>query len=249
MVRFTHAYPYLLLSLTWFGVFVVALAFAPRRLRSVTLLSAALAAPFALTSPLVVPSYWNPSRVAVLLAGPEDVLFACASAGIASLASVRLLRRRIRFWPRTERIWWRYLAGACCGLAIGDSSWRLGATPMTATVMAFGVVAAVLLWLRPELWRLAVSGVPGFALAYFAVLKLWYQLVPSFAAQWNPRGLWGPIVFGVPLDEVVWAAAFGLAWPVFAAYLFDARLEPAPSCPPGDSELIRSPAAAPGAGS
>jgi len=64
---------------------------------------------------------------------------------------------------------------------------------------------------------------------YWAVLKLWHLLVPSFGAQWNSEALWGPTVFGVPLDEVAWAAAFGLAWPLFAAYLFHARLEPASS--------------------
>ena len=36
-------------------------------------------------------------------------------------------------------------------------------------------------------------------------------------------------MFGVPLDEVAWAAAFGLACPLFAAYLFDAPVEPVSS--------------------
>ncbi len=231
MVRIIHAYPYLMLSLTMLSVFLAALAFAPRRLRPLMILSGALAAPFALTSPLVVPAYWSPSRVAVWLAGPEDVLFAFASAGIASMASVWLLRHRIEFQPRTERIWWRYLAGACCGLAVGDTSWRLGGTPMTATIMAFCALTAVILWRRRDLWRLALAGVPGFALLYVGLLKTSYVLIPAFGGQWNPKGLWGPMVSGVPLDEVAWAAAFGLAWPVFAAYLFDARLQSAPSSP------------------
>jgi hypothetical protein len=229
MVRFIHTYPYLMLSLTMLGVFLAALVFTQRRLRWVTLLSGALAAPFALTSPLVVPSYWSPSRIAVFLAGPEDVLFAFASAGIASLAAVRLLRHRIEFQPRTERIWWRYLGGACCGLAVGDSSWRLGGTPMTATVMAFCALTAVILWRRRDLWPLALAGIPGFALLYLGLLKTSYVLMPTFGSQWNPQGLWGPMLFGVPLDEVIWAAAFGVAWPLFAAYLFDARVTPAPS--------------------
>jgi hypothetical protein len=226
MVRFIHTYPYLMLSLTMLGVFLSALVFTPSRLRWVTLLSGALAAPFALTSPLFVPSYWSPSRLAVALTGIEDVAFTFAGAGLAWMASIWLVRNRISFQPRPERIWGRWVAGACCGFAVGDASWRLAAGPMTATILAFAVLTVVILWRRRELWPLAVTGALGYALFYLAVLKLWYVLVPGFGAQWNTVALWGPMVFGVPLDEVVWAVAFGLAWPLFAAYLFDARLEP-----------------------
>jgi hypothetical protein len=234
MARFIHSYPYLMLSVTMLGLFLGALALAPRRIRSTTLLSGALAAPFALTSPLFVPSYWSPSRVAEGFTGFEDVAFTFAGAGLAWLSSVWPLRHRIEFQPRTERIWWRYLAGACCGLAVGDASWRLGAAPMAATVLAFSVLTTAVLWRRRTLWPLAAAGLPVFTVVYAAVLKLWHVIVPGFGAQWNAKGLWGPVVFGVPLDEVVWAAAFGLAWPVFAAYLFDARLQPAPSSRTGE---------------
>jgi hypothetical protein len=229
MVRFIHTYPYLMLSLTLLGVFLAWLAFAPRRLRSTTLLGGALAAPFALTSPLFVPSYWNPSRVAVALTGVEDVVFTFAGAGLAWLASIWPVRHRVAFQPRADRIWWRYLAGAACGLAVGHSAWRLGAGHMTASALAFGVLTALILWRRREIWPLAVAGSPGYALVYVAALKAWHVTVPSFGSQWNAAAMWGLTVFGLPLDEVVWAATFGLAWPVFAAYLFDARLEPAPS--------------------
>ena len=227
MGRFIHTYPYLMLSLTMLGVFLAWLAFAPRRLRSTSLLGGALAAPFALTSPLFVPPYWNPSRVVVALTGVEDVLFTFAGAGLAWLASIWPVRHRVAFQPRGARVWCRYLAGAACGLAVGHSAWRLGAGHMTASAVAFGVLTALILWRRRDIWPLAVAGSPGYALAYGAVRKLWHLLVPSFGSQWNAAAMWGPTVVGLPLDEVVWAAAFGAAWPVFAACLSDARLEPA----------------------
>lgn len=231
MVSFIHTYPYLMLSLTMLGVFLGALALTPGRCRSVALLSGAFAAPFALTSPLFVPSYWSPSRVAVALTGIEDVVFTFAGAGLAWLASIWPVRHRVAFRPRLERMWWRYLVGAACGLAVGHSAWRLGGSPMTATIMAFCALTAVILLRRRDLWPIALAGIPAYTLTYSAVLKLWHVAVPSFGAQWNPKGLWGPAVFGIPLDEVVWAAAFGLAWPTFAAYLFDARVGPSPSSP------------------
>jgi hypothetical protein len=100
---------------------------------------------------------------------------------------------------------------------------------MAASALAFGALTAVILWRRREFWPLAAAGSPAYAVLYVVTLKIWYVLVPSFGAQWNAGALWGPTVLGIPLDEVVWAAAFGMAWPMFAAYLLDARLQPAPS--------------------
>lgn len=236
MIPFIHAYPYLMLSLTMLLAFFVALLFCPREFRSLMVLSGTLAAPFALTSVLVVPEYWNPSRLAVLLAGPEDIVFAFASAGLAWLASVWSLRHRVTFQPRPGRMWWRYVGGAIGGLAVGDLCWQLGGGPIMATITAFGALIAVILWRRREFWPLVLAGVVGYALVYVIALKLWYVLVPGFGAQWNVHALWGPMVLGVPLDEVVWAAAFGAAWPLFVAYLFDARLHPVPQSNRGRAE-------------
>jgi hypothetical protein len=229
--QFIHTYPYLMLSLTMLGAFVGALAFTPPRLRSTTMLSGALAAPFALTSPLFVPSYWSPSRVAVALTGIEDLAFTFAGAGLAWLASIWLVRYRLALQPRASRMWWRYAAGAACGLAVAHTGWRLGAPHMAASALAFGALTAVILWRRRVFWRLAAAGSLAYAVLYVVVLKLWYVLVPSFSAQWNAGALWGPMVFGIPLDEVVWATAFGMAWPTFVAYLLDARLQTAPFSP------------------
>jgi hypothetical protein len=231
MVRFIHTYPYLMLSLTMLGAFLGALVFVPRRFRSTMLLSGALAAPFALSSPLFVPYYWTPTRVAVALTGFEDIAFTFSGAGLAWVGAVWPVRHRLAFHPRLEHIWWRYLAGACFGLAIGGLCRRLGGTPMDATILAFGGLSAIIVWRRRELWPLALAGAPGYAFVYVPALKFWHVLVPSFGSQWNPEGLWGPSVIGLPLDELAWAAAFGLAWPTFAAYLLDARLRPAPFSP------------------
>ena len=85
MTRFVQTYPYLMLSLTMLGIFLLALARSPRQVRGFAALSGLLAAPFALTSFLVVPEYWRPVRIAEFLAGPEDIIFTFASAGTAYL--------------------------------------------------------------------------------------------------------------------------------------------------------------------
>jgi hypothetical protein len=50
--------------------------------------------------------------------------------------------------------------------------------------------------------------------------------LPVLQLHWNPHNLWGPRLFGVPVEEVAWALAYGAVWPLFMAYVFDARPVP-----------------------
>jgi hypothetical protein len=56
------------------------------------------------------------------------------------------------------------------------------------------------------------------------ILRTAFTLTPVWAAAWNVRSLWGPKFWGIPADEIAWSAVFGAIWPVFTAYVFDARL-------------------------
>ncbi|HSM52307.1 MAG TPA: hypothetical protein VLA75_12975, partial [Thermoanaerobaculia bacterium] len=58
---------------------------------------------------------------------------------------------------------------------------------------------------------------------YAAVLKGAYLLWPAFPEQWSTAGAWGLSVWGLPLEEIVWAAGGGAAWPLFMAELTGAR--------------------------
>ena len=52
-----------------------------------------------------------------------------------------------------------------------------------------------------------------------------FLLWPGFITQWNPEGIWGAVVLGLPRGEIAWAFAFGAFWPVFVGYVFDVRIE------------------------
>jgi len=119
----------------------------------------------------------------------------------------------------------RYLLGTLGGLSIGGICRLCGVSPMTTIVLSSVLLALGISWLGGGHWPLGVAGLGGFTILYFAVLKAVFTLDPGAANQWNTAVLWGPRVLGVPLDEIAGAAAFGFAWPVFAAYLFDARLD------------------------
>lgn len=106
----TH--PYLAFSLLLLGVFLVGLWTVPQPRRP-TLLAALGSAPSALVSVFFVPEYWQPTRVATLLTGLEDIIFSFATGGTMWLLGAWPMRHRLRFQGSTA---WaqRYTV---CGLA------------------------------------------------------------------------------------------------------------------------------------
>ena len=66
----------------------------------------------------------------------------------------------------------------------------------------------------------------SFIIFYFIFIKVGLMVFPEFLQQWTAKNLWGPDVWGIPLDEIAWAAGFGAVWPLIIAYLFNARLVP-----------------------
>lgn len=228
------SYPYLGMSLALTLLFAVGLLARPAE-RQLALWSAALQMPLGFLSVFFVPAYWQPARLFVLGAGPEDLLFSFASGGLVWLFAAPpggRLERAVE--PRT--IARRYAAFAVPGVAAGALlvGWGLG--PMSATVVVGLAAAAVLVRRQRHLLRLALAGAVGFGLLYPAVLALAGRLWPHFPGQWSESGSWGLRLAGLPLEEVVWALGGGAVWPLFVAFLVDARLAGA---------APRGPAAAP----
>jgi len=219
------AHPYLVGSLIMLAVFLLGLKVCPRQQRWPMILSGLLMAPFSLPLLWFEPEYWHPTRVALFPIGPEDILFTFACGGVVWLISIWPVRDRFAVNLNPGRMARRYLLGTLGGLAMGGVCRLCGAGPMTAIVLSSALLALCIFWLGGRLWQLAVAGLSGFTILYFAGLKALFMLSPGSVNQWNAAGLWGPQVLGVPLDEIAGAAVFGIAWPLLAAYLFDARLE------------------------
>ena len=177
-----------------------------------------------MTSITVVPDYWNPVRVAEFLAGPEDVILGFACGGLVWLMAAWPLRNRITVslapWPLLKR----YGVCSALGLAAGAVLFRCPVRPMTYTIVPILTVGLAVLWVRRDLWPLAVTGTAGFTALYCLALRAAFAVMPGFFDQWNAANLWGPQVAGLPVDEIAWAAACGAVWPLMAAYVLDARL-------------------------
>jgi hypothetical protein len=91
---------------------------------------------------------------------------------------------------------------------------------MPSALVSMAMLGSMLLVLRPGLLGVSLRGMVRFALLYAITLKLIFVLAPSFVAQWNREALLG-LVGGMPVEELLWAAAFGAVWPAMMAYAFD----------------------------
>ena len=218
-----YAFPYLTMSLILFALFLVGLALRPGD-REPMLLSGLLQGPYALASILFVPDYWNPVRVAEgYLTGPEDVLFSVANGGLAWLLATWPIRDRLTLDPRLSRFLTAYAVCALTGLTLVLVCWRSGIPVMDAVLIAMVAVTAALGLMQPRLWPIPVSGSVCFAVLYSVILLASFRTFPEFASQWNHSSLWGSAFLALPLEEIVWASAFGAVWPFLFAYMLGAE--------------------------
>jgi len=217
-------YPYLLASVMMLLVFGLGFALVPDHRRSL-FVSASLSAPFAFSSVLFVPEYWNPHRVAYFLAGPEDLVFSFAGGGLIWLLAIHLVSPRPRVSLCARRVACRYLA-----FTVGFFSLVLilviiiGVGVMVAVVASGALLFVVLLALRPDLGRLAVRVGICYCVGYTTFFAGLFLIWPTFLAQWNWDNLTGLTVLSVPVEESVWALVFATCWTLGMGYAFDARL-------------------------
>jgi hypothetical protein len=227
MLRIFLDYPYLWSSLAYLltaALFAAAWPAGRRLLLAVGLLHL----PFALGAVLHVPEYWNPRVIWTWLIAPEDLLFSLAVGVESFFLAAWPLRRRLSWTPAPRRSLLRFCAMAGAGLSLLPLLYYACGLRdvMLITLTGYTAVAGAILLLRRELWPLGVNGMLGYAMLYLlqagAVLHIW----PRFTAQWTPGAQlpWAP--WGIPGYELVWAAGFGLAWPLFAAYVLGVSLSP-----------------------
>jgi hypothetical protein len=227
MMDYFRTFPYFAMSLLYLAVLLVILLCLPRRTWGSILLNGLMMIPFSLSSLFLEPQYWDPKRIAVCCGtGPEDIIFTFACGGLVWITAMWFVQDRLDFTAKPATMVRRFVFGTVAGLALGSLLKIMGAGPMTAIVLSFVMFTPVVFWLGGKLWPLPVAGLLGFPLVYFSIMEASFLLFPDFVNQWNPAVLWGPKIGKVPIDEITGAAAFGVAWPVFAAYILDARIKP-----------------------
>jgi hypothetical protein len=209
--------------LLWAAAFLVLWAivfYARSSLRRRMLWAGFLTAPFGLTEPLFVPAYWNPPSLFNLAQRTgfdiESLIFCFAIGGLgvvgySALAPVPLRRmdHHARSLPQHR---WHLLALASPFFAF-VALYFLDWNPIYPGIFALAVGAVAALLCRLDLWRNTLYG-GGVFLALYAVFLLGLKwLWPGYIeAVWNVKALmdWRPA--GLPAEELLFGAAFGMYW-------------------------------------
>jgi len=218
-----ETYPYLLWASLMLLALVIVCFNSTGPHRRVTMISALATPPFTAFFGCI-PGYWTPKRIVAWVVSPEDFIFAVAAGGLSWSLAGFLWRCRLTLAFQARTSAWRLAIVLLSAVPSLVAAMLLKVRPMTATLLPVGFVVALILGIRRDLWRLALAGMLGYALVHAAMLVAAFVITPGFAHAWIATDLWGPTVWRIPLDEIVWSAAFGAAWPLFVAYILDVRL-------------------------
>lgn len=229
-MTFFELYPYLVFSSVLFIIFLAFLLIYKKQWQPM-LVSGLLSAPFAYTSVFFVPEYWDPTRIAVFVAGPEDIIFSFANGGIVWLIATWPVRKRIILQIQTGRSMMRYVFCSVFGVTFGAAfililhTYGSGVGIMTAALVTITSLGVLLLYLRSEFWPISIAGGIGFTILYTILVGIVFTIHPDVVLQWNIDNLWGIKLLGIPMEEILWAFLFGAVWPLLMAYVFDVSLD------------------------
>jgi len=200
----------------WLGLY---LAF-PRHRRAM-LWASAFTTPFGLTEPFFVPTYWSPPSLFDLARRTgfdiESLIFCFGIGGVGAVLVNVLTGRVARTVPPTERGQWRHrfhrwaLAGPFVVFTI---LYPTGWNPIYSGIVAMFAGGTLTVWCRPDLARNSVLGGLIF-LGYYAVFLTGLELTapPGYIeAVWNLPALSGMRLGFMPVEELLFALAFGTYW-------------------------------------
>ncbi len=212
-------YAWLIWSSSFLLPWLALYGFYPRHRRAMGWASV-FTAPFGLTEPLFVPEYWNPPSLFDLAQRTgfdvESIIFCFGIGGVCAVLYNILTGRVVRPVPATERVHGRHryhrfiLASPFAAFVL---LYWLPWNPIYPGIIAMGVGAIAAMWCRPDLTRKSWIGGILF-LGYYIVFLVGLQTtVPGYIDRvWNHGALLGVYVFGMPIEELLFAFAFGLYW-------------------------------------
>ncbi len=177
-------------------------------------------APFGLTEPLFVPAYWNPPSLFDLAARTgfdiESLIFTFAVGGVAAVLYSLLTGLGTRPLPLHEkhrplhRHHYKALASPFIAFPVlALLPWN----PIYPGIVALLIGAVATTLCRPDLKTKTWIGGLLF-LGYYVVFLLGLEwTAPGYIERvWNLTALSGVTLAGMPLEELLWAVAFGLYW-------------------------------------
>lgn len=213
-------YAFLVLSVALLAVWLILYAARPDLRRSMVRVSLGTML-LGLTEPVFVPRYWNPPTLWNLARQTgfdlESLLFSFGIGGIVFTAYDALFGQAPSWSIAGERTHPRHrihiLAVVSPPLLFMALLSLTAVNPIYAAAIAMTTGFVATLYCRPDLGlKMAVSGML-FLLVYFVVFVVVEMTFPGYVtAVWNMKALSGVRLWGVPLEELMFAVTFGLYW-------------------------------------
>lgn len=177
--------------------------------------------------------YWKPEIVLPLpfIGGVEDLLFGFSIGGISAFAYESVFVRGICKCDekKLRREWFLLVFFAVIGLSMIILNNFLGLNSIFASSIGMIIVAALMLFKRPDLVLNALGSAVMVAGTMFVIYYLGLEIF-SGGHAWMER-IWklsgtsqGVVVFKhIPWTEMLWGLSWGLAWGPMYEFLVGAR--------------------------
>lgn len=179
-----------------------------------------LTATFGLTEPLFVPEYWNPPSLFNLAQATgfdiESLIFTFGIGGVAAVLYDALTRSSLEPVSLQEKQHHRRrLHGVMLLVPVGvfPTLYFLPWNPIYPGIvsMAAGALAAVIC--RPDLKVRTLIGGALFLLYYTLFMWALKWSAPGYIEHvWNLNALSGILIYGIPLEELLFGFSFGMYW-------------------------------------
>lgn len=207
----------LILFAIWLAFFVLR-----KDLRREIIFGSLLALPFGFAEFLLVPEYWNPPSLFNLIerygVGLESFLFFFTAGGIAAVAYEVIARKRtIKIKPKGKLLFLPYLIVVLVFVVLELILPSKTAYNAIFTLLLAAIIIAIK---RRDLIVQIVLGAVFFGLIYFLLLFVFNRLFPGFIVKtYTLENLWGIMILGVPLEEIVFGFSGGACWSTFFEYI------------------------------
>ncbi len=194
-------------------------AFFPQH-RMVMWWASLLTAPFGLTEPISVPAYWNPPSLFNLAQTTgfdiESLIFCFGIGGVGAVIYNAMTRRIVLPVTSKEKkqpLHRRHYMALASPFIVFLLLYFLPWNPIYPGILAMSVGAAATIACRPDLRTKTWIGGILFLIFYVVFLQFLRWGAPGYIERvWNLQSLSGVIIFGMPMEELLFAFGFGIYW-------------------------------------
>ena len=219
-------YEWFTFSMVFLGVWFVIYVANPR-LRKEMLMISLFTSPIGLTEPLFIGRYWSPPSLfnlnLIIGFDIESVIFSFAIGGIVAILYESVFGTehvKVRKKNLDRGRFFHILAIASPMIVFFPLYFFTEINPIYSTVIALSTGAVLTMICRPDLTKNMIMGGMMFTTIYFVFFIFVNLADPNFVSYWNLSAVSGILIVGVPLEELLFAFAFGTMWSSIYEHIF-----------------------------